>query len=325
MKLIAWLVLANIATAAPIDVFMFAGQSNAVGALGSYGLPSELVCPETVPFFYSVTNGETLLEGQGPLTTIWSTGGPELSFAHAMYEKGRRIAVVKVAANGTALDRDWSPPETSEWGQELAERTQVALAALIAAGDQPRIAGLIWIQGEADAVRLESASNYGRNLSGFVAALRSSLSSEFPVYISELHVGADVAYGQRVRDEQEQIGTVPGYNLIDVDDLTIPDGLHYDQASSIALGERIAQRVPEPATLALGILASTMVIDSSRRLRRPKGCEAIHRNCLRAAIIAPASRSMMLQVGSGTSVNRSVAKEDIRLRDEIGWTGTEPT
>jgi len=274
MKLIAWLVLGNIgniAVAAPIDVFMFAGQSNAVGALGAYGLPPELVCPETVPFFYSVTNGETLLEGKGPLSTIWSTGGPELSFAHAMYEKGRRIAVVKVAANGTALDRDWSPPRASGWGQKLVERTQDALAALIAAGNQPRISGLIWIQGEADAGRLESASNYGRNLSGLITTLRTSLLSKFPVYLSELHAGAAVAYGQRVRDEQERVGAVPGYHLIDVDDLTILDGLHYDQASSIALGERIAQRVPEPATLALGILASTMVIARSRRLRRPQG------------------------------------------------------
>src|SRR5205807_1689446 len=92
----------------PVKIFIFAGQSNMVGAdahaeqIDDYPVFKGAGAPQTnVLYSFIVGQGEELSKGWVPLTPL-SSFGPELTFARAVRQRDDfPIAIIKSAVGGT--------------------------------------------------------------------------------------------------------------------------------------------------------------------------------------------------------------------------------
>ncbi len=179
-------------------MFVFAGQSNMVGAdskLGDVALfpPfAGLDKPQAgVRFSYCIGREDKLTSsGWEDLRALNGMVGPELSFARQVTRNIKApIAIIKVAAGGTHLGGDWNPdapigfklyPLALDW-------VRTALADLDRRKIAYRIEGFMWHQGENDMFEPDYMQNYGKNLKNFVACWRRDLGTpELKFYIGEL-------------------------------------------------------------------------------------------------------------------------------------------
>lgn len=243
-------VLCGAAQAAPVDVYLIAGQSNAVGHAPE--APPEALAKQDVPYEFWIHSGSpTLVAEPMELQTLrpywplyqWSSYGPELSLAHALEQRGRNVAVVKVAQGGVNAFA-WQPGVTGLFDQLVWSAREMA-ADLTARGDEPRIAGLVWVQGEADAAQNAwTRDNYDRHLRTLFNELRGQL-GPFPIVLNRLHSGLDPAafpYGDHIRQVQDELAaTLPDVGVVRVDGLPLnSDGVHFAGATQIALGRLAA-------------------------------------------------------------------------------------
>lgn len=275
-----WPVL-GFAQTADIDVFILAGQSNMSG----YGRVDQLGAPynakqDDVLFWWGAAMQE--IEPGITYTTAnhyhWHdlqagrgirgkpNFGPELSFGRKLADEmpGRRIAVIKHALGGTNLAYDWNPdpnvPRLYPQYDLFKNEVHNAIGELKAAGFNPIIRAMGWMQGESDALAASTfnagnPNTYQANLQGLIAAVRE----EFDMPEMQFIIGRiqneqpDAPHNAVVRAAQVQVGeSVQNADWIDTDDLALfSDRLHYNNEGLIDLGERFAEAylatVPEPA------------------------------------------------------------------------------
>lgn len=232
-----------------LRVFVFAGQSNMIGAdsrvqdIGLFPPFAGLEQPQKKVKFAYCIGREEKLESQGwvELQPVDGMVGPELSFARRVSEHVRApIAVIKVAAGGTTLGGDWNPDEPS--GYELyplaLERIRAALAELERRRIAYRLEGFVWHQGENDMFDEGYLSSYGANLERLLECWRRDLGTpDLRFYIGELCTktiwGMDlrprmhaISLGQRaVTDADPLAEYVPTSHVgVEIGD---GDGLHY--------------------------------------------------------------------------------------------------
>ena len=184
--------------------------------------------------------------------------GPEISLARKLRDTGlHRLAVVKTGYFGTTLAEDWRPGASS--GNRLYrlmfEQVQQALALLRRAGDEPRVVGFFWMQGETDGANATHAEQYEENLRAFVARVRADFAGEVQTGASEPQplpfvlgrVGPPPPRGypfqDRVRAAQVRVAeSVPGVRWVDTDDLgRDTDNIHLLPPGVLTLGERWAE------------------------------------------------------------------------------------
>ncbi len=181
-----------------VRVFIFAGQSNMLGADSDKAdiqrFPPFAGLEEAQPdvrFHYSIgRNDRDESDGWVDLAPIKNFVGPELSFARAVKERIKDpLAIIKVATGGTSLAEDWNPDKPG--GFELyplaLRRIQGALAALDRKGVKYQVEGFMWHQGENDMFDDERRAAYGANLANFLARWRKDLDEpDLRFYIGEL-------------------------------------------------------------------------------------------------------------------------------------------
>jgi hypothetical protein len=204
---------ASVASAAPIKLFVMAGQSNMVGFGDGAALPPELGNQPDV--WYDHYNPDARNGGQyaGATSSIFEAlrpmgtnqrYGPEVTFGRALADAfpGQTIAIVKMSQGGTNLFEHWgrglpadSDPtyahksqlyhallgdlDSSSGTQELAYPDEVtrldnAIARLEADGLDYELAGFLWMQGENEASG-SAAFDYEGLLTGFISDLREDL------------------------------------------------------------------------------------------------------------------------------------------------------
>lgn len=169
-----------------VRVFIFAGQSNMVGAdskvrdIDRFPPYRGLDKPQPkVQFNFCIgRENKTLSDGWEDLAPVKAMVGPELSFARRVSQHVKEpIAIVKIAAGGTTLGEDWNPSEPG--GFELyplaLEHVRSALAALEKKGVTVQLDGFVWHQGENDMFNKGFRESYGKNLGDFVASWRRDL------------------------------------------------------------------------------------------------------------------------------------------------------
>lgn len=183
--------------------------------------------------------------------------GPEIPLARTLRSGGvERLAIVKIGYFGSTLAEDWRPGATAgnQLYRLLVEQTRQALALLRAAGDEPRITGFFWMQGETDGASDAQAANYESNLRTFVARVRTDLGAEatggagragpLPVVLGRVgpRPARGYAYQERVRSAQVRVAeTTERVRWVDTDDLPRDtDGVHLLAAGVLTLGERWA-------------------------------------------------------------------------------------
>jgi len=192
----------HVATAAPpaeppTSVFLFAGQSNMVGAdadaarIDDYPEFAGAGAPqEEVLFTFLPEDPQAPAPEWGPLRPRGSFG-PELTFARRLTSRGiGPLAIIKSAVGGTTVAFDWNP-DAPEKGQKLYPRTlrlvKEALAALEARGVRYRLEGVVWHQGENDMLDRALCSQYAAGLQELMGRLRADLAApELKWYLAEV-------------------------------------------------------------------------------------------------------------------------------------------
>lgn len=198
--------------------------------------------------------------------------GPELAFAARMRElrPGERVAIIKYARNGSSLDVRAAAPEWGTWdphdrrgeGGLGINQYDHALAAIEAAtavrdldgdGEADRLipAGLVWMQGESDAMTLEIASAYAENLAEMAELLRSALRrDELPFVfgrISDSQKGKGTPprwpFGEEIRAQQAAFAAADprAVMVTSTDEYGYSDTSHYDTAGYLSLGAAFAE------------------------------------------------------------------------------------
>ena len=175
--------------------------------------------------------------------------GPEIGFGRGLiiHRSCEQMAFIKHGRGATNLAEDWHPDATTGklLYRDFIEQVRSALARLEAAGESFEIEALIWCQGEGDSTRRDWAEAYEENLHRLFTATRADLNcANLPILLVQTGDGkaaptmVDV---EIVRQAQRNIATADALvTLVNADDLTLLDHVHYDAPSQLKLGHRLA-------------------------------------------------------------------------------------
>lgn len=259
-------------THAATKVFLLAGQSNMLGVGGP-----DAPCPSP----YNAIQTGVKYWDNGWVNLQLGTGmhagefGPEVSFGYTLHNTifpQDDIYLVKQAKGSTDLETDWNPSGTNNQYTLFTSKVAAAMQNLTAAGKSPAIAGMIWMQGESDAMYTSSSQGYAANLRNFIGEVRDDVHApnmEFVLgrilpYYDTTAYGLPAGGNALVRAAQETVPGQAGNALwINTDDLTpstVYGAGHYGTQGQIDLGIRFANQfvpVPEPSSL---ILAGTSLL-----------------------------------------------------------------
>lgn len=275
-------------SAATINVFLLGGQSNMDGRADATLLTNNFLS-QTDVLFYSNSAGNTLTTLK-PRTD--NQFGPEITFGRAMADyyssdPTQQVALVKNAVGGTNLYSQWAADGTSGSANDgsnyksFQSTVTNALNALRAAhpGEAIVIRGMIWMQGESDAVATYSVQ-YQANLANFINDIRLTYGADLPFVIgglSNYQTSLNTTYRNDVRAGQEAVADGdPLTGIVNTNGFQLKsDNLHWDAIGQQQLGEAFALEmqkyllIPEPATyglLGLGLLAVAVL----RKFRHPQ-------------------------------------------------------
>jgi hypothetical protein len=167
--------------------------------------------------------------------------GPGIPFAAKMLAADPKVTIglVPCAVGGTKLER-WVK------GKDLYQN---ALAQAKVAGESGVISGVLWLQGESDSEKMETAGTYEERLKQMLADFRADLTHpELPIVVGEIgefldvkkFPGADTVRKaiKRIPQVMEHVGFVDSTGLKDKG-----DKLHFDADSAGKLGERFAKEM----------------------------------------------------------------------------------
>ena len=145
-----------------------------------------------------------------------------------------------VAKGGSAI---------KEWQRNLSEDSLYGsmLKRVFAASTVGKIKGLIFMQGETDALDKNKypkvSLNWKKNFSQFVHDFRSDLNdTNLPVVFSQLGPRKAERHINWKHIKDEQMGVeLPHCKMIKTDDLSLLDDVHFDIESSCIIGERLSE------------------------------------------------------------------------------------
>ncbi len=227
-----------------VKVFLLGGQSNSVGQAPSSGLPTspvDLQQPQNnVQFYYDGSPLTTLRPGSGGNPPGSGGFGPEVTFGREVADASPSVAyaIIKHGENGTALYNDWAPGTGASY-TAFRNTVDAGLAALQSAGYTTEIVGMLWHQGESDAIEGQQA-NYQSNLTAFIADVRTRYGASLPFLIGEIRRSNGAAF-VTVADAQIAVAAADeNASFVPASDLTFSDIYHFDAPGTITLGERFA-------------------------------------------------------------------------------------
>lgn len=235
-------------------LFLLAGQSNMAGAGVTAGLPGQYTTtPERIRLFE---------DGEFRTLAYADTFGPEIGFAHEIIQvyPDDSIILCKVAVGGANLYYDWNPDGVSQGPEDvyrgplypkLINAVSQLTALLKEENIEPVITGMLWMQGERDAVFDFMAGTYEQNLKGFIACIRRDTHvAGLPFIMGQIcpriiipdtgkynHAWRrTVQVAQRNTADNER-----GVYLVATDDIPQSDNLHFDTLGLLELGKRFAR------------------------------------------------------------------------------------
>lgn len=208
----------------------------------------------------------TGFETDGSTNRLSDRFGPELAFGRRLAERGAGpVALVKFSRGGTGLMAgvsgygSWDPDYAEGNGRNQYDNALTALTTALGTTDidgdgrPDRLvpAGIIWMQGEADAYdRADAAAAYPANLNRFMGLLRAALRvDDLPVVIGRIADsgqdtdGVVMTYAPVVQQAQaDWVAADPCAELVSVtrDFRFLPDGWHYVSSDYLTLGAAFA-------------------------------------------------------------------------------------
>jgi hypothetical protein len=302
LTVVAISMLATASVEAATRVFLLGGQSNMAGIGAWAGTPPQAGYSADVPCPFPYSEPQTAVQfwNYGPAVQpnpTWNINvpdvgdgwvdlepgyghqpgefGPEVSFGYHLHElfPNDDIYLVKEGLTSQDLAVRWNP-NGGEIYDIFKNRVDAAMANLTAAGKSPMISGMIWMQGESDAMNHDWAVAYADNLADLITSVRSDFNvPDMPFVvgrITDYFAWGTTADNMLVRNAQMTVpGQVGHASWIDTDDLQWAYGGHYGTQGQIDLGIRFADAIatttPEPATLAL-VCTGLLGLAGKRRL-----------------------------------------------------------
>ncbi len=253
----------NTGTLPPLDVFVLTGQSNSLGTVDPRDIrepgPIESHQDPQVPFFWSnrstrAGDGNSTLignsggkfvslraqQGEGSNPVFW---GPEIGFSRSLIDAGHQDFAIIKASRGGGGNRFWSKGSEDDHMYQHVLQTVADAVRVIPDGRRYRIRAILYVQGESDS-EMESQVS-GDRLESLIANLRRDLPYAAD---AQLLVGGIAAIGNRrdvVRSGQaaaaERNSAVEYVNNADLRS-HLYDGLHFNSAAKLTVGQRLAQR-----------------------------------------------------------------------------------
>ena len=277
-----------------VDVFFLAGQSNASGRVftGYTSDPRDAL----VDYYYrtdgppatDVTSGGEFV----PLAPLASGYyGPEIQIGRSLVDLNYNPAIIKVSDGASPLATDWNSqtpgPLWSHWVSDVTD----ALGDIITRGDQVRLQGFFWMQGENDALVQSYADAYETNFNNLLDDITTTLSnvgfdSSNLRFVTGLILDRTNAtsnpwpYSVTVRDAQKNVmDSRLRSDWFETNDIPNTDG-HYglpdDPSGVYTLGQRFvdnfhsgATAIPEPSACVLVSVVVGIFILRSRRRAMP--------------------------------------------------------
>lgn len=246
-----------------IDVFIIAGQSNAVGE-GKKDLSPPVISGKVLQIYNGVISDANDPVGNARTGSAWPSFGNEY-----VAISGRTIGFIPTAVGGSGLS-PYADLGTGHWayltfygqidllGDSIA-KTKEAMELLAASGYDATLKGVLWSQGENEAVNMTmgaqlSQADYEQQLLAVIKRYRENLHPELPFYIFK--TGTDRRLDQKrnimcpdhlgyaiVRAGQDHVAaTTPYTKIIYADAHTfgdrglLSDGLHYSQEGYNEMG-----------------------------------------------------------------------------------------
>lgn len=250
-----------------IKVFLLAGQSNMCGAGNIFNLPPDLLFPETEVLAYY--DGQIAYPQYARMMKklnghLGIGFGPELTFGLDMenYFPSDKIALIKWAYGATSLYDDWNPSKTDNCYSKFKD-TVISQIAELSKTYTPVIRGMLWMQGESDALNASQAEAYETNLRSFISTVKTEFSCpDLKFVIGRISDSTAWTYRDTVRKAQAKIADeTANTKMIDTDDLSRWDLFHYDNDGLYTLGHRYAVAMNELIT---GIISSSSSSSVSR-------------------------------------------------------------
>ncbi len=263
----------------PVDVFIFSGQSNMVGAAQLDDLPETQRAPVPHARFWAGNGFEDYVPGTTPTGKRPERFGPELAFA-ATYTNAHpeaSIYLIKYAVGGRPLHGGWDnqkwlgeapgpgretfypgekpgDPNAGTLHQNLLNVVRPALAHLKNAGIDYRVRGILWMQGEADAKHEIPARAYATSLKQWHLRLLEDIGADLcPLVYGQVlpHEPALERFTNRsdVRASQSNLDHGSGHSdswewatMVPTEGMGLADDtVHYNAAGQWALGKAFAE------------------------------------------------------------------------------------
>jgi len=241
-----------------LRVVLMGGQSNTDGRATVASLPANLQAVQTdVDFYQKAAAKAPSLTSLRPGLSETSQFGPEITFGRRLAdlwssESASRVALVKYARGGTNLAVQWKAggdATTTGDGTEYITFQQTmtqGLAALATRhpGATIEVLGMVWLQGESDAVA-GRANLYQENLTRFIADVRATYGARLPFVIARLsssQTNLDAGYLAQVRAAQDAVAAAdPLTGIISTDGFPLnADNLHFSADGQQAIGNAFA-------------------------------------------------------------------------------------
>ena len=270
-------------------LFFLGGQSNMEGHGLNADLPDSLTAlDKNVWLFHGTPKGDEDTKGglgkwellqpgngagfssDGMINNYSAKFGPELSFGRKLAQlyPGEKIALIKYARGGSSID-SLTAREYGSWEMDYRGRNGInqfdnylkTIKAALSVSDIdgngtedvliPQ--GIIWMQGESDAVHSEElAQRYYANLKRLMDLMRASLlDDDLAVVIGEISDSGEVPngkvweYGELIQYAQEKFvkNDINAAIVRDTKNYNYSDPYHYDSQGYLDLGEKFAMAV----------------------------------------------------------------------------------
>jgi len=269
-------------------VFYLGGQSNMDGLGYVKELPKSLNQPVSgVYIFHGNSTKDTfniggegvwdvLKPGHGASHSSTSEGnnlsdrfGVELTFATEIQKlfPDENIALIKYSRGGTSIHKDaagpfgcWEPDfevgsGINQYDHFLATiKNAYSVKDIDGDGEEDELipVGIVWMQGESDAGKLEWANQYSANLKRLMDLIRAAFrTDDLPVVVGRISdsgnspTGKVWKYGREIRWQQAKFVNQDGNAKLvtTTDNYTYSDPWHYDSEGYIDLGKQFAKEM----------------------------------------------------------------------------------
>ncbi|MDF1756504.1 MAG: sialate O-acetylesterase [Verrucomicrobiales bacterium] len=260
-----------------LDLFIVAGQSNAVGFDAN---PLELTtnpvdhrvrfwyrAGDPPPDKYDTTSGgkwttlgpapkgEPMPKEKGDARQYGNYSndsggfGPEIGFCQSILSKRpeSKIAILKVAFSGTGIQTDWNPDAESDPDscyRALVHEMKLASAAADQDGILLNLKALLWIQGESDA-NAQDAKHYADRLEKLITHLRQDLNSpEMTVLLAvntQFGLGNNTYISDIVNAQKKVASSDSRTVYVDTAKAPVINTAHYSTQGTIEVGNALAK------------------------------------------------------------------------------------